>query len=279
MSGEKVFLHLLTFLLLTLSLVSCKGYNRMKNTPTRIRDPSIPRARTHPIGKNNAPTTPKLDSVSEEAKSMWKAMDSTNRPIIVFVTGPESTGNRYTVELIHLAAGCAGKSSHTQPLDHKARGKQKDWSMLDRRVLGMIAHKNDTQCAVLHRSFPHNNKFVDLGKMASIARESGYEPHVIVLFRLMPAIIKSQIKRKHVSTPTQARKNIKRAYLEIFEDLTKANLPYTTVTYEFMEDKDYIDWMFQEIGLSYSEERIPPFHDENKKYFVHQHLHHHATTS
>ena len=258
---------ILTFSFLLLSLVTGKGYNRVNQ---QIRD--LPVNGIGSVKKEG--TILSIEPLAVAKKYIFK-----QRRVIVFVTGPESTGNRYTVELIHRAAGCAGKSSHIQPLDHKARRKQKDWSTLDLRVLGMITRKNETQCAVLHRSFPHDNKFVDLDRMATIAKENGYDAQVIVLFRLMPAIIKSQIKRKHVNDAPQARRNIKRAYLEIFEDLARAKLPYTLVTYEFMEDKEYIDWLFQEIGLGYRAERIPPFHDENKKYFVHQHLNHNVITS
>ncbi|MHA1682287.1 MAG: hypothetical protein ACTSUE_15225 [Promethearchaeota archaeon] len=183
--------------------------------------------------------------------------------VIVFVTGPESTGNRYTVDVLVKSAGCAGKSGHVQPLDHKGRGKKKDWSTLDKKVLWTL---KNTTCAVIHRSFPHNNNFVDLKRMAQVAREKDFEPHVLVLTRFMPAIIKSQLARKHVRNAMKARENIKRAYLEILDDVIGAKLSFTIVTYELLEDKDYIRWLFNELAIHYDPNKVPKFKEANSKH-------------
>lgn len=192
---------------------------------------------------------------------------SPQNKVIIFVVGPESTGNRYTVSVIISAAGCAGKVGHTQPLDQKARGRsfKKDWSALDERMLTTLSKKG-TKCVVLHRSFPHNNHFVDLKRMARTAREKGFDPRIVVLTRVMPATIDSQIERKHVPNATKARENIKRAYLEIFDDVIDAILPFTVVTYEFLADKKYVGWMFEELGLAYDAGKIPSFHEANSKH-------------
>jgi hypothetical protein len=195
------------------------------------------------------------------------SLATSKQQAIIFVTGPESTGNRYTVGLIIEAAGCAGKSGHKQPLDHKVgrRRAPRDWSALDQNVLAAIK-KSGKKCTVLHRSFPHNNKFVDLKRMARTARAKGFDPRVVVLTRVMPATIDSQVARKHVKNPRKARENIKRAYLEIFDDIIGAELPFTVVTYELLQDKNYVGWMFEELGLEYDESKIPSFHDENSKH-------------
>ncbi len=185
--------------------------------------------------------------------------------VIIFVDAPESSGNRYIVDMITQAAGCAGKSGHTQPLDHKGRAKNKDWSVLDKRALNSL---QNTKCAVIHRSFPHNNAFVDLKKMAQIARGKGFEPRVITLVRFMPAVIKSQIKNKHVPNEGKARENIKRGYLEIFDDVIGGDLPFTIVVYEFLEDPQYVDWLFGELGLDYNRDKIPPFVESNNKHLI-----------
>jgi hypothetical protein len=192
-----------------------------------------------------------------------------NKKTIVFVTGPESSGNRFTVKLLKEAARCHGKSGHVQPLDHKRRGKQKkDWSTLDENVLINI-HKNQP-CAVIHRSFPHNNNFVDLTTMAKIARKNDFLPQVIVLVRLMPAVLDSQVKRKHVLNEQKARINTKRAYLEIFKDIMDDNLPYTIVVYEFLNDPDYVKWLFEEIGIEYDPSSVPEFKEQNEKHIKHE---------
>lgn len=210
------------------------------------------------------------DQVHSETIAARKEMDghksnlaNKDHRVIVFVTGPESTGNRYTVDMIIKAAGCAGKSGHVQPLDHKVRGKNKDWSFLDKRVLIRL---KSMECVVIHRSFPHNHHFVNLKRMAKTARENGFEPRVIVLTRFMPATIKSQIARKHVPNEVKARENIKRAYLEIFDGVFGAKLPFTMVTYEFLGDEYYIRWLFNELGINYNPEKVPNFKEANSKY-------------
>jgi hypothetical protein len=182
---------------------------------------------------------------------------------IIFVTGPESTGNRYIVDMIVKAAGCAGRSGHAQPLDHKGRGRTKDWGALDRRILENL---QNTKCVALHRSFPHNTQFIDLKRMAQTARGKGFDPRVVVLTRFMPAIIDSQIERKHVTSEAKARENIKRAYLEIFDDVIDAQLPFTMVTYESLGDEEYIQWLFRELGLPYDPYKVPEFHDADSKH-------------
>ena len=183
---------------------------------------------------------------------------------IIFVTGPESSGNRYTVQMLIGAAGCHGKSGHTQPLDHKKKGREKKWDILDKNVLKTI--KASQPCAVIHRSFPHNHIFVDLKTMANMAREQGFSPQVIVLHRFMPAVLDSQVVRKHVTNNIKARINTKRAYLEIFRDIVDAELPYTIVVYELLKDPKYVHWLFDEIGLEYDASRVPEFKDKNEKH-------------
>lgn len=190
------------------------------------------------------------------------------KPVLVFVTGPESTGNRYTVKLFIEAAGCYGKSDHTQPLDHKGKGTRKDWSALDANVLSHWIKGGKAICAVLHRSYPHNNHFVDMARMARVAREKGFEPRVIVLERYLPAAIDSQIQRKHVPTEAKAREHIKRAYLEIYDDIIEANLYYTQVDYESLKHPWYIEWLFREMGIRYNPKHIPAFIEANAKHLL-----------
>jgi hypothetical protein len=182
---------------------------------------------------------------------------------IVFVTGPESSGNRYTVKMLIEAARCHGKSGHSQPLDHKAKGRNKDWSILDKNVLRTAKSR---ACVVLHRSFPHNHHFADLTKMSRIARAQGFVPQVIVLVRFMPAVIDSQVTRKHVPNPLRGRSNTRRAYLEIFKDIVDAELPFTLVVYEFLKEPNYVKWLFDEIGLVYNPTAVPVFKEENDKH-------------
>jgi hypothetical protein len=185
---------------------------------------------------------------------------------MIFVTGPESSGNRYTVKLLIEVGGCHGKSGHTQPLDHKKRGKQKDWSILDTNVMNSV---RKYPCATVHRSFPHNNKWANLAKMANIARSHNFEPHVVVLFRDPDSVHDSQVKRKHVPNVQRARANTQRAYLEIFHGIIEADLPYTRVMYEHLEDREYVEWLFNELGLTYRENRIPEFKEANSKHHHH----------
>jgi hypothetical protein len=195
-------------------------------------------------------------------KTMDERKFNGEKPLI-FVTGPESSGNRYTVKLLIEAGGCHGKSGHDQPLDHKKRNKQKDWSILDTNAM---KSSRKYPCATIHRSFPHNNNWVDLVKMAKMARNHNFEPHVIVLFRDPESVHDSQVKRKHVPNIHTARANTQRAYLEIFHGIIEGDLPYTRVIYEHLEDREYVKWVFNELGLKYRENRIPDFKESNLKH-------------
>lgn len=144
----------------------------------------------------------------------------------------------------------------------------KNWSDLDRHILK--SHSSKYPCAVIHRSFPHNNKFVDLVRMTKIAREERFEPHVIILVRFLTAVLDSQKVRKHVPNEKKGRSNTKRAYLEIFRDITLAELPYTIVVYEFLKDPEYIEWIFKELGIRYTKDKVPEFKEANEK---HIHVH------
>ncbi len=190
---------------------------------------------------------------------------SKSNHVMVFVAGPESSGNRYTVDMIIQAAGCMGKSGHAQPLDHPGKGNKKDWSALNERTLSMISGYT---CSVMHRSFPHNNHFVNLKKMAKLARKGGFDPRLLVLLRFMPDVVQSQIQRKHVKDSRKARENIKRAYLEIFDDVSTSGLPFTIASYELLGDDAYVKWMFRELGLPYDASKLPEFkgkyENENK---------------
>lgn len=185
-------------------------------------------------------------------------------PVLIIVAAPESSGNRYTVDVFVKAAGCFGHSGHKQPLDQKGRPRQKNWSAMDGKVLQSI--KNTHTCAVLHRSYPHNNIFVNMVNMAKQARDNGFDPRVVVITRYEEAVESSQLKHKHVSRKEKARENFYRSYLEIFRHIIIARLPYVLITYELLEDPFYVKWMFDEIGISYDKNKVPAFNDANEKY-------------
>lgn len=215
-------------------------------------------------------TTTSIQSFGDRM-SRRKSMDERKRvqggkkPFIL-VTGPESSGNRYTVDLLIKAAGCHGKSGHVQPLDQKKRGKQKDWSALDTTTIGRVGAY---PCIAMHRSFPHNNKWAKLDKMAKMARNHGFDPHVVVLFRDPESVHDSQVKRKHVPNLVRARGNTQRAYLEIFRGIIEGDIGYTPVMYEHLVDDDYIEWLFSELGIRYTVSRVPKFKDANPKHHDH----------
>jgi len=187
-------------------------------------------------------------------------------PVLIIVAAPESSGNRYTVDVFVKAAGCFGHSGHKQPFDQKGKPRQKNWSVMDGKVLQRV--KKTHPCAVLHRSYPHNNIFVDMEKMAKQARDNGFDPRVVVITRYEEAVESSQLKHKHVSRKEKARENFYRSYLDIFRHIIIARLPYVLITYELLEDPIYVEWMFNEIGISYDKEKVPPFNDANKKYLA-----------
>jgi hypothetical protein len=181
------------------------------------------------------------------------------------VMGPESSGNRYCVKLIIDGAQCYGQAGHYQPYDIRKNHKQMtamQWSEIDFKKL----KESQKQCGVMHRSIPHDGKYVNITHMVAQIRSQGMTPHILITLRSEPHMILSQIRNQHTSNIHQSEVNIEEGFKHLFNYLYNSSTPFDFVFYDLMDQSYYIQWLFKKIGAEYHPQSIPPFQTQNPKY-------------
>lgn len=172
-----------------------------------------------------------------------------SRGVFFIVVGPESSGNRMTVELL-LSLGCRGISGHRQP-----------WDASIRRFTQIQTIKLDREhpaCAVIHRSLPHNGQFVNLRDMNNQLRRVGYEPRLITIQRDWNMTRLSQMRRKMVPSLEVADRNIEIAHRLMgaekgsCQDILKregCSWPwFLDIHYESLRDHTYLKQIYSRLG-------------------------------
>jgi len=183
------------------------------------------------------------------------------RPFFLVVS-PESSGNRYLVQLL-VAAGCRGRSGHRQPFDAPQRFGRSWPHRID------AAAAADAPCAVVHRSMPHGGVWPNVTQLAADVRAAGWLPHVLVLVRADQAVAASQVAARHVASLEMAAARIGGARLAIVRALGQDAAPtFDFVLYEQLGRAEYTDWLFGRLGRPLPP-TAPAFVDANAKYSKH----------
>lgn len=127
------------------------------------------------------------------------------------VVGSESSGTRLLTRVL-IQGGCYGDHTHFQKFDREPF--------------------NGEDPIVWRRSVPHGPEHRGLALDAMLGRLAKYKVIVVIIVRNWDATEKSQVAAPHVSQVHQAKTNIKRAYLSIFQQIHYLGLDYEIVTYE-----------------------------------------------
>lgn len=116
-----------------------------------------------------------------------------------------------------IAAGCKGASGHMQPWD---------------RVL-----PKEESLVVWRRSVPHARQWPNITGMVGRLRLNGYDVRAVVTTRNWYCASRSQIKACHVPDAETALANLSRAYVWIFEHLSRADVPYAMCHYDLLANR------------------------------------------
>ena len=118
------------------------------------------------------------------------------------VVGPESSGNRFMVQLL-IEAGCTGKST--------AATNGQPWDIHYGAFVSIP--KDGPETIAFHRSIPHGSYRVNLGFAIDKAHEAGYVVTFLVMVREGYSTTISQLLTQDVRTTKKApTKNIQMAY-------------------------------------------------------------------
>lgn len=187
------------------------------------------------------------------------------------VLGPESHGTHLVTDIL-LNAACIGHAGNHVPWqpDNKEliRGVKKPWQYTFPTDLQPWDRQLPTEedPIVWRRSIPHGKQWVDIADMINILKERHYAVHVIVVTRDPFSAIHSQLKWRHVKSMEKGKANISRAYLHIFQHLSRSKTPYTLVNYESLATYPKAqDFLLEQIGLELPERRWP-IYDGNRKW-------------
>lgn len=237
--------------------------------PVPTHEVNKPSFRKIPITKNYLPDGRLMETVnSMKLHQPDKLPDPVDgQRTMFFVIGPESSGNRYMVDLLVRGGNCIGKSGHVQPFDvHKKtpNGQMSgdDWAVIDFSPL----KNTDALCGAMHRSLPHANRYPNLVSMFHQATEAGFNPFVILTFRSEPEMMMSQLDHHHVKGLGQARLNIHDALRVAFDAIARTNVKFEMVSYENLGHAPYIRWLYKELNLGNPTSAHPEFKDQNNKY-------------
>lgn len=226
-------------------------------------------ARTQPVQKPRLPDGRLVETVDSMGLRMVDKLDiPTNaEKTMFFVFGPESSGNRYAVDILSRGAGCVGKSGHTQPYDVFNKGGRDtmtadDWARINFEELD----KSPSICGVMHRSLPHHRKYPNIVSMLKQTVEHGYKPFIIITLRSEPEMIMSQKKQGHVSTLEQGNGNVHDGLRVVFDAIARTGVEFEVLTYENMGNPAFIRWIYRELGLGEVSEDHPVFRIQNEKH-------------
>jgi hypothetical protein len=124
------------------------------------------------------------------------------------ILGAESTGTRLLTRVL-MRGGCSGDDKHYQVFDEQP--PQQD-------------------LIVWRKSVPHKGKWLILKDLLSDLRD--YDPVVLITVRDLHCVERSQVKNRHSHSREDARNKVRRAYIEIFSQLSILGLPYFIIPYE-----------------------------------------------
>ena len=126
---------------------------------------------------------------------------------LIFVLGPETTGTRFWTGLF-VQAGCFGKGSDVQDLI----------SLMQESNLDHV------QTAVWRYSYPMGDIWPDLDEIIGIAKKAGFDQfQAAITHRDWLCISRFDLKRFN---------RLQQAYLQIYRNLEKFNIPFTHLNYE-----------------------------------------------
>ena len=174
-------------------------------------------------------------------------------PSAHIVIGPESSGTRFLTGIL-IDAGCTGDAGHAQRWDT------------------MVPKAKKYPHIVWRKSVPHGKAWPRLTHMVRTLESNGYKDvRVIVLVREPFALQHSQVKRRHVPNIAAACRNIRKAYLHIFNHLAKSGAAFSVVSYEALAlhgvpaRRSILD----ELGLRLLKPNVTP-RNENAKHYKHK---------
>jgi len=191
--------------------------------------------------------------------SVPMAPAASGRPFYLVIS-PESSGNRYMVQLL-VAAGCRGRSGHTQPFDAPRRFGRAWPHRID------AAAAAGTRCAVVHRSMPHGGVWPNVTQLVADVRAAGWLPHVLTMVRSDEAVAASQVAARHAASVDMAAARIALARHTIVAAIGGETFDF--VLYEQLGRAAYTDWLFgRRLGRPLPP-TAPAFVDANAKYSKH----------
>lgn len=170
------------------------------------------------------------------------AVGPQTRQDFYLVTSPESSGNRFTVELL-MSSGCVGVAGHHQPFDNAKRWGAQWPNHVDTE---QTSQKNMlAPCFVFHRSVPHNGVWVNLTALVQEIEQAGFCPRLVIPQRPEHIVEASQMFRGHTTTIEKAREHVLRAEAHIEQALGQMpDVWKQRVLYESLESEKYIHWLF-----------------------------------
>jgi|GEM_PF-373730 len=187
------------------------------------------------------------------------------------ILGPESHGTHLVTDIL-LNAGCVGHAGNHVPWQPNnkelIRGVKKPWEYTFPTDLQPWDRQLPTveDPIVWRRSIPHGKQWIDISDMINVLKERHYAVHVIVVTRDPFSAIHSQLKWRHVKSIEKGKANVSRAYLHIFQHLSRSKTPYTLVNYESLASYPKAqDFLLEQIGLPLAERRWP-IYDGNRKW-------------
>lgn len=175
-------------------------------------------------------------------------------PPAVLVFGPESSGNRLTMELLE-ALGCHGSTGHRQPFDNGVppvvRGRPIMWGA----------------------SLPRNRRWPDIAGRIVKVRQAGYTAHVLVVQRGLYPTLQSQQQRGRVQNRADGERNIVNGLAAVYGEIS-AHLPdlgFSILLYEELLQRPaaVTRWLAERIGLEWHLGAcVTMTRDENAKHWL-----------
>lgn len=188
------------------------------------------------------------------------------------VVGPESHGTHLVTDIL-INAGCIGQAGNHVPWqpENKALNRElpKPWeSELPTDLQPWdIKYPVDEDPIVWRRSLPHNKEWVNLSHMINILRLRAYLVQVVVVTRDPYAALHSQLKWRHIKDLESGKRNISKAYLQIFRSLLRIKIPFILVNYESLAQYPQAqDFLLKQLGLKLPKRRWPVY-DGNRKWY------------
>jgi hypothetical protein len=165
------------------------------------------------------------------------------------VLGPESTGTRLATSIL-IAGGCYGSAEHQQDFDTKEFG--------------------NLDPVVWRRSVPHGGESLRIDTL--LARCGDRKVFAVVTTRDWTCTIRSKVaayKKVGVAVASKAaNKELKEAYMSIFTDLDKFDIPFVVLSYEslVMHTNKVQHSLLTSIGLDIPVNYVAVT-DQNKKHW------------